>query len=73
MATERFEQTEVKEPYHVQLQDTSLDGGSPTDVAVAQEMAWGEKAQDMADMKRLGKKQEFKVLMSFSSTAPLIN
>jgi hypothetical protein len=73
MATERFEQTDVKDPYHVQLHDTSPDGGSPTDVAAAQELRWEEKTQDMADMKRLGKKQEFKVRMSFRSTAPLIN
>ncbi len=69
MTSEEPELVEVKSPYNVQEQDTSPDGSSPSYVAARNELAWGETSQDVADMNRLGKKQEFKVVMSIRGSA----
>lgn len=61
MASEKYEQIETKIPRDLQQQDTSSSRTSPMDVAAAHEKGWGNTSHDMADMQRLGKKQEFKV------------
>jgi hypothetical protein len=63
MASEKLEQWEAKNRFEVHEQDGSPDQGSPTYHVAAHETAWGETTHDVADMKRLGKKQEFKVLI----------
>ena len=46
-----------------EVKDSSRISSSPEDGTpyVAEEGVWGETRFDMVDMKRLGKKQEFKV------------
>jgi hypothetical protein len=60
MANRSAEQ-ELKRPYDSQQEDASLDRGSLIHGPERNNTAWGETNYDMADMKRLGKKQEFKV------------
>jgi hypothetical protein len=62
MTSEKIDQFGGKSTYDVQQKDASPDTGSPADTASAHEMGLGDTSQDTADMKRLGKKQEFKVL-----------
>ncbi|KAF7507952.1 hypothetical protein GJ744_009986 [Endocarpon pusillum] len=57
MAGEKYQQMETKD---VQQQHTSFNQTSPMDVAAAHEKGRGNTSHDMADMQRLGKKQEFK-------------
>ncbi len=61
MASEKYEQTEMKVSHDVQQQGTTFNRTSPIDVVAAHEKGWGNVSYDMADMQRLGKKQEFKV------------
>jgi hypothetical protein len=63
MATQKPVEGEVKGTYDVQQENASPESSSALDVAPAHEAGWGDKSQDMADMQRLGKKQEFKVLI----------
>jgi len=57
MATQKPVEAEVKGNYDVRQENASPESGS------AHEAGWGDKSQDMVDMQRLGKKQEFKVLI----------
>ncbi len=61
MASEKYEQTEMKVSCDVQQQGTTFNRTSPMDVAAAHEKGWGNVSYDIVDMQRLGKKQEFKV------------
>lgn len=64
MDNEKVRQLETNNPYNVEHQDIITDPGIPTHVSTSHEMDWGETTNDIADMKRLGKKQEFKARMS---------
>jgi hypothetical protein len=55
MAIQKPVDGEVKGNYDVQHENASPESSS------AHEAGWGDKSQDMVDMQRLGKKQEFKV------------
>jgi hypothetical protein len=57
MATQKPVVEEVKGTYDVQQENASPESAS------AHEAGWGDKSQDMVDMQRLGKKQEFKVMI----------
>lgn len=68
--TEKGEQMVLKDPYNAQ-KDPFPDGKSPSDFGAVQELVWRDTNQDGVDMKRLGKKQEFKVQKSTRSAAQL--
>ena len=51
---------EYKNPYDIAGQDASEDQRAAS-FAGAEEFAWGDTRQDIIDMRRLGKKQEFNV------------
>lgn len=51
---------EYKNPYDIAGQDASKDQRAAS-FAGAEESAWGDTRQDIIDMRRLGKKQEFNV------------
>ena len=51
---------EFKKPYDIAGQDASGDERAAS-FAEVEESAWGDTRQDIIDMRRLGKKQEFNV------------
>lgn len=60
----RQDNVELKNPYQTDEKLDAQDGASPTYDANTYEDGWGDTAQDVRDMQRLGKKQEFKVFAS---------
>ena len=60
-------QQELKHPSSLHQQGRPFDRELPTYATEQQETPWGEANTDMVDMKRLGKKQEFKVELRSSS------
>lgn len=66
-------QQELKHPSDLQQQDRTVDRELPTYAMEKDETAWGAVNNDVVDMKRLGKKQEFKVELCSPSGYPSVD
>lgn len=64
MDNEKVRQMEVENAYNVQQPDTSATPEYSSQLTTGPDLDWGDTTDDIADMKRLGKKQEFKVRIS---------
>lgn len=73
MENEKVRQMEAENAYNVQQPDASADPEYSSHLAAGHEIDWGDTIDDIADMKRLGKKQEFKVRISLCTYVHHLN